>query len=492
MFPFFPPAALPCACGYGGGALRVKIPASWWALALLCAGFSAYRARAQPPASEAPAPNAAPVEKKSVVVFPFESSPRRVGEKVRARALRSLRKSGKVTVLSQRVAQSSAAQAQSDLETNAGRRLVARKLGVAAWIEGRVSVSGSRWSAVIDVMNGGDGRLLAEWVVQGSSEKSVGRKVERHFWEHLGPALEQARAPDSLSRDLSLDEKSHLQEIGPPEAPPPPDPKVEEARERAAEKREQEAFAQRAAKSLERPQALEILTAFGWMERRLALSDALFPQSPTYHLRAAPAFHLHLRWYPWAHFTHTFFAHLGIDLQFGMGVTPSEQNGTAVAYPTRVWNFGIGGRGRIPLGRHELVGVLGYGMEGYAFADRGIILQPLYPDTLYRFVRASVEGKFILAPRWAARVALGWSMVLDAGQLQTEAWLPDSYGGGIEGRVGIGYRFHPRLELEVGALARRYAFSKGSRLANPLAVGLAADRSFYAFLGLLWTMPNTP
>ena len=207
-----------------------------------------------------------------------------------------------------------------------------------------------------------------------------------------------------------------------------------------------------------------------------------------------PAIELAMRWFPGAHFTDGFAAHIGVEASyeraFGIDSVPADPDDERV-FPTRSQEWMIGLRGRFPYDDHFFSVGVGYGNHyfiiepsGPAVAGRGN--QPEIPRTEYDFLRLQGEARLALVGGLSLTMGLGYRVVFDSGGIQSEVWFPASTVGGIETDLMVGYRLDNGIEIRLGFDYRRYFYAMNVELTSPWIAGGALDQYIGGSLGIAY------
>jgi hypothetical protein len=229
-----------------------------------------------------------------------------------------------------------------------------------------------------------------------------------------------------------------------------------------------------------------------------------------HHLGGSPMPTGRIHWYPGAHFMGGPLAHIGITGLYELGLAskldtdlcmagqPQDAEGNcSVPLPQQVkqmhqlWYGGL--RGRIPVDKVTFGVEAGYGNHSFALESvetgetTGVI-----PDVSYTFIEfggdAEVKwGEFYLGAQGA------FSLVLDTGDLGSDAWFPSTDGYGIRFGGHTGWEAHPMLDLIAGIEMRAYGFNF-----NPVSLdvpdsrvaGGATDRYMSAYFALRFKLPE--
>jgi hypothetical protein len=213
---------------------------------------------------------------------------------------------------------------------------------------------------------------------------------------------------------------------------------------------------------------------------------------PLYDLPLGPSLLINANWYPAAHFSSGLAANIGLDLrgQIAFGLDSEVKDNTS--FPTSAGGFGLGVRGRFPVGAHEIAGVVGYGRRSYSIgkveSGKTMRMHPFVPSTAYSFLRVGAEAHFALSEKFGLGLALAYLPTFSTGV--EKEWFSHSSAKGIEGEVKLGYTLSKSLELNAAFALQRFALAFNPTLdeakaGKPIAGG-AVDQYLSFALGMGW------
>ncbi len=409
----------------------------------------------------------------SLVVGDFDG---RGAARIRNQLVRSL--AGDYDLVARDDLAAQAAREGGDLGDPEALRDAAAALNVRAFIDGTVARSGRRWVLRVSVTDAATNNQISRETFRGSSSGRLARVVRSQGASKLAEAIGQTSVPEARAvpvpdddddddddQDVVDDDDDDDDEI-----PDPP--------------RDRSNF----------PVALDIGIYGKVFHRELSYNDDLYGLLRGYTLQLGPAIELAGRWYPGAHFTDGFGAHIGIELSyeraFGIDSVPADPDDDRV-FPTRSQEWLVGLRGRFPYERHFFSLGLGYGSHlfviepsGPAVAGRGNL--PEIPRTEYDFLRIHAEAMLAVAGGFHVTVGGGYRAVFSSGGIEDEVWFPDASVGGVEADIVLGYQLDNGLVIRLGFDWRRYFYSMNVELTSPWIAGGALDQYLGGSLGIAY------
>lgn len=336
------------------------------------------------------------------------------------------------------------------------------------------------WVAELSIHDGKTGALIEKVEVKGNSFEAYEEALisgELYF-----PVLVKAEgfppaAPEPVAEEPAAEE--------PAEEEPAP----------AEEPQEEEAG---------RPSPLDASLGVGIYGRAFRYTDTLAELGQPgaeplvdYNLDAAPMPFVNLHWYPAAHFTGGWAAHIGISGGYaqGIGTTVAYNDGTTdLTYSQSHSLYYAGLRGRIPVSIANF-GVFG-NYSGHSFSlnekDSGSP-NTIFPNVSYSMIEmgADVEVR-------VGRVILGangsYLLVLSSGDIGTDAWFPETSTVGVHFGGHVGFEISSMFDVLAGVDIRAYGLDF-----NPIPAGTdpsrvaggATDRYLAATLALRFRLPGS-
>lgn len=209
--------------------------------------------------------------------------------------------------------------------------------------------------------------------------------------------------------------------------------------------------------STRRPQAFDLSIGARVGSRHFGYNDSL-PGLRGYNLGPSPSLAFEGRWYPGAHFSDGALANIGLDVRAEMMVGVSSENSSGQKFDTSSHAFGIGLRGRVPLGALELGAVFGFGQHQFGLADAGTV-DPGVPSIVHNFIRAGLEGRYQLIPPLAIQLRASYLFGLGLGELADKSWFPHASGDGVEAELAFRFNITRGFGVELAAGLQRYFMS---------------------------------
>jgi len=349
---------------------------------------------------------------------------------------------------------------------------------VRALIDGSVTRSGRRWVLRVTVTDAATNDQISRETFRGRNSRRLAQTVRSDGASQLAGAIGQTSVPGSAA-----------------EAEEVPDDADDDAEVEEVEEVDTDAGG--SAPSIDggdRPTALDIGIYGRIFHRDLEYNDDHYGLLRGYTLQLGPAIELAGRWYPGAHFTSGFGAHIGVELSyeraFGIDSVPADPDDDRV-FPTRSQEWLVGLRGRIPHGRHAFSVGVGYGSHIFVIEPSGPAVEgrgnlPEIPRTEYDFLRIHLEARVHVAGGFHVTVGGGYRVVFSAGGIEDEVWFPDASSGGVEADVILGYQLDNGLVIRLGFDWRRYFYSMNVDLTSPWIAGGALDQYLGGSLGIAY------
>ena len=204
-----------------------------------------------------------------------------------------------------------------------------------------------------------------------------------------------------------------------------------------------------------RPVALDVALGVQLTHRALRWNDDLFGELRPYTLPIAPWITLDAQWFPAAHRTSGWLAHLGIYAGAGVAVGLSSTDSLGRDYDTAAFDVRGGARGRLPLGPHALLLGAGVELRRFSLAAPPAANDPGLPSVSYASATLDIDARLRLADALALLVGVSAALPFQLGDL-ADRLFPHVTGAAAELRAGVAWAFVAGLELRAVASYRRY------------------------------------
>jgi hypothetical protein len=225
------------------------------------------------------------------------------------------------------------------------------------------------------------------------------------------------------------------------------------------------------------------------LSRNFSYTDDLFGELRPYSLGAAPALSAHLIWHPFSHDdTDNLLDVFGLDLQVNYGIGIESANADGSTFPTSSTQVRASLRGRIPLGRHEVAFLGGYGAQSFII-DEGVgNVDPGVPDVSYGYIRLASEGTYYLLESLYFAAHAGVRIVLGAGEVAGADWFPRASAFGFDVGAGVGYQILKNFEVRLSGDLEHYSLSMNSEPGDARVAGGATDMYLSGTLSLAFLL----
>ncbi|MEM9068413.1 MAG: hypothetical protein AAGE52_07895 [Myxococcota bacterium] len=410
-----------------------------------------------------------------VVVGEFSG---RAAGRTRTEVVRAL--SDQVEVVPRSELESVASQLGVSLDDE-GLTEAAARTNVSAYITGRNSRRGSRWSANVTVRNASNGAEVDTVRFRGRNPAALGRAIRRGGWDQLGPAILQTSAPPQVRAAADDDDDDDE------------DDDDEEDDEDEDEDDDDDDDDVAPGDFRQEYNALDIAILGHPFSRKLRYNDDFYQLLREYTLDFGPAIQLTGRWYPGAHVTNGFMAHIGFDVSWERAFAIDSKRSDGIVFPTEAQSWYVGLRGRVPLDRHEVTMGVGYGNHSFSVdtagpSQPGRRTIPQIPGVDYRFIKLQVESRLAIVAGLRVTLFGAYLIVLDAGGPEEDIWFPRTDSGGIEAGILLGYETASGIEIRLGWDVRRYFYSFNVEVNDPFIAGGAVDQYFGYTFGLAYRL----
>jgi hypothetical protein len=379
--------------------------------------------------------------------------------------------------------------------------------GATAVLVGTVKKSG----LILSVRNGADGALVQDVEVKGDSPSKLSKNIADTLGLSVADVIAQTKPGSAKADEPKADE---------PKADEPKADDAEEKTDKEKEPADEEAKSEPASAGDASPfpdshSALELEAGLRAVHRSFTYHDTAdqlypgrgYPVPQTYKLPLGPALFINGTIYPGAFATSGAGANFGItggyELNFG---TKSVYDTPVAGDPTKTQEntlttaanqYFVGVKARIPFSVHQLGVVVAYGQQEFNLL--GDERAPTVPDVWYKFIKASLEGRFRV-DAISVGVHLGTRLVSNTGGLERD-WFPGHVKTQeIEAGLSLGYSVAPSVDLLVGFDLTRYAFNfnpipsslnpNSNPGPNAVIAGGATDQYISGFFGARYSLPG--
>jgi hypothetical protein len=366
---------------------------------------------------------------KRVVVLELEGTG---ADAVRKHIVGALSKRSEVELVDPGEASATASTLGASLTSGDGFRRVGAELSVDAFVGGRVEKRGKKWRATLWVANAETGDVLYEepWTRNNRAQLKA---IRANFWEVMGPHILASNAP-------------------PKEAEPEPQPEAQPAAWGTEEESPEKAEDDEAPPPGGNP-ALILQAGPRLLSRSLSYDNDQLANLRSYEVGAAFEVALSVQWYPAAHARGDFLADFGLDLDLDYAVgLESEENGRKVS--TTAYELAGGLIYRVPLDMFEPRFRVGYVKHVFEVDTAATTYLPAVD---YSAVRLGVGTGIKIIDALSLDVALAYLIVLDAGEIASDAYFPDASVSAFEAQGGIAWYFGSAYGARLGVDFRRYS-----------------------------------
>jgi hypothetical protein len=385
-----------------------------------------------------------------------------------------------VELIPPKKASATAKSSGAELDTESGRVRVAKRLDLEAFVDG-TTITGLKKKIIITikVYSGHDGMQAAEFK-SAQVKATTLKEIKAKFWNVIAPVLkdhgggETAAGLEEVATPSAVPVKPLPPVAAAPQrrfAPPPPRaaPQPEQDRElppgivaQEHDTENEEALAleehpDQEEPSTNRPQALDLSIGARIGSRNFGYKDSL-PGLRSYSLGPSPNLAFEGRWYPGAYFSEGALANIGLDLRAELMVGVSSENSSGQKFDTSSHAFGLGVRGRLPLGALELGALVGFGQHQFGLSDAGTV-QPGVPDIAHNFIRAGLEGRYRVIAPLTVQLRAAYLFGLGLGELTDKSWFPHASGDGVEAELAFRFSLTRAFGVELAVGVQRYFMS---------------------------------
>jgi hypothetical protein len=357
---------------------------------------------------------------------------------------------------------------------------VAKRIGADAVIRGRIQkINGARTLNLV-VLDGRDGRRIGRVEVKADTFQELRKRIAKELWNALAPLVAQAGAESEETTAPApepSDEEKETKETEPAKPEPPAKPA-----ERAEPEIDPSPPPPPPSRSDRACPWLVIGAAGGVLARSFDYENERSGAARSYRLRRSVDTELELAFYPLALRRCTFAAGLGVSFVHEQMVPVTSR---VADQALETWSSAS----RAEIVYRIVLGALSV-EPGFGYQRRRFSVEREYvPDVLYQSLRPRLKLRLKLGPFLAEATGAG-RFVLDAGQLESEAWFPGASGLGFDASAALGVAPAPWLEFLAGARLERYRFELNppettSPFDPPAHPNGVADRAHDHYFGLM-------
>ncbi len=366
------------------------------------------------------------------------------------------------------------------LDTNDSFQVVAKELGIAAFVTGEVS----KKKATLTVRDGSDGSVSAEASWKGPNPRKLSMIVGKTFWKRLGSAIDRGKAPsgakqavvaqeeaapetgaDDPGDDDDKDKGSAKKAVASDDSDKSSDKESPRKSSKKKSDRASDSGSETVVSAKSEPEegggskqeAVIVFVGPRVVSRSLTYNQDRSGDSK-YNLAAAPELALDAELYPAAFSSSGFISNIGVTANLGYllpVVTTPAPMGTG-SYKTYGLNWAIGAKVRLPYG---LFGAVAFGDQVFQLVKPAGGMGIDVPKVDYRYVRIGTGVRTNVTSEVTLMGNLAYLQCLSLGGIATNAYFPKATGAALEVGAGVGYRISPLLEVQAGAEMRRYGLA---------------------------------
>jgi hypothetical protein len=263
-----------------------------------------------------------------------------------------------------------------------------------------------------------------------------------------------------------------------------------------------------------RPSPLELRAGMRLYSRSFRYTDTLdelyptrgYPDLVTYNVAAAPMAFGHGTWYPAAHFTGGWPAHIGITGGYEQGFATHVQYGdTELDQNHSMW--WVGPKVRVPIQQHDVGIFATYGIHNFEVIGDDVITTPetgtgtvdeAFPDVRYEFFDFGLDAHFRFDQlRIGAHAA--YRLVVNPGPILSSEWFRNVTTQAVTFGGEVGWQVAGPLEILVGLDALQYGMDfnpvsttrpDGTPTPANRVAGGATDRYLSVWAALAYVLPG--
>jgi hypothetical protein len=243
---------------------------------------------------------------------------------------------------------------------------------------------------------------------------------------------------------------------------------------------------------------LELMVGMRGYNRQFKYTGVTSGPLVPYELGLAPTIFVAGRVYPAAFSSDGVLSNIGLMGRFELGIATSTNyqavpGGPITKLSTHAYEYQLGVRGRLPLGRLELGIFAVYGDQSFTLGgdeNPSGVAYALVPDMHYHYIRTGLDlrgyiSKLIVEAHVAPRFLTSMHEIDLA-----RVWFPGAMGSGLDGGVMLGWQFLPWLTAAIGGDFVRYGFDFNNQPATPtprVVAGGATDTYLSGWFGVMST-----
>lgn len=291
-------------------------------------------------------------------------------------------------------------------------------------------------------------------------------------------------------------EPAPLAELMPPEPSPEPSPEPPPAPAPAPREPEPEPATDIVARSEEAPpprevRRLEVELGTALVGRQFEYSGVETSNLRWYSADLIVSPRLEVELFPLAFIGGGPAAKLGLEASFASAVGHRSQRNNGVSYPTSMTQLEATAKYLLALGESaSLSPLVGYRRASFSVGggDDGSTLDGL-PGIAYSTAVAGLGAEVTWAGGSVVTFGeLSYLAVLSSGEIVSPAYFPRGAARGLEGRLGIGVRVLPSLELRASGQLTRYGFTFQSQPEDTYVAGGATDQYLGGTVGIRYLL----
>ena len=374
-------------------------------------------------------------------------------------------------------------------------RAASKKLGVAAFVAGRVQRTKRQWRLVLTITNGATGEVVGTRTWRAKSFKLLRRRVRKGVVSRTKRPLEAVRVYGSEEDQLGIDDDDEGFEEEEEELDTTVQEGFDDEDEDAGEE-DRSQTEQAAAKPLsstdegettsseaiasaagETPRASRNRVAVGLasLRRTYNYRDDLFDQLIEHRLSFAPAYTFEAQWFPFTHGS-PWLVDTGISavgfLSPGLSANQNDVN-----FPSFMWDGKVGIRHHRALASATLMIDAHYGRHVFSIGDTNDVAKPLLPSVKYQYAEVGIGGEVPFYSRLSLLVNVGYRFLFGLGEIKSQSYFPQASAMGVLARAALRYPLLSAWDVSLGARLVRYGFDLKPEPGDPLIAGGAVDQT---------------